>query len=393
MRMLFVSHVHPDSGLIGGLRLYRFARELAKRGHQIVLLCGNAKRTGDNVTEFEQRLATHDWAAPLVLSVADPREPPGTLITPRHKAQTAFNLLVRGGPFWRWRKNALVFADAIQQRFRPQVCYATFGNLDALAIARTIARRASVPWVMDIKDATTSFIRPALRRFLMPRYSDAAAVTLNAEFQRSHNPGWVDARSVVIYSGVESSALADGTLDSHQVALVGSVYDTAVLATVIRGFGAWRHHVGSDATLHYFGINGDRVRAAATAIDALDAVIVHGQVTRDALLSHCARMGALLYVRSQHGFHHKLLELAALGRPLIACPAESDEAIGLSSRHGIDLACCGSEAAISDALSRAIAQPTADTHRVTHEFSWENVSRQLEGVLTRVVDTSSRRKS
>lgn len=385
MNLLFVSQIHPASGLVGGLRLYRFAQELSARGHHIVLLCGSTNGPGDRAEDLPQRLAGHDWTVPLVVAVEDRRRAEATRPALLRKARTALRLACRGGPFWRWRRNALAFTESIRSQFRPDAALGTFGSLDALATARCIARQCNIPWVMDIKDPATAFIPSALRPILMPRYLDAAAVTLNAEYQRSHNPGWADANSTLIYSGVEVPLTDTQKHDPLEVALVGSVYHDDGLAAVLQGFRLWHQRTSGAATLYYFGVDSERVARIGQMVGVVDAMRIEGQLPRTEFLQRCRRMAALVYVRSATSFHHKLLELAALGRPLIACPGETDEALGLVWAHGINLTCAQHEQAVASALARAAEQPTVDTRALINEFSWAVAATRLEQVLQNVV--------
>lgn len=385
MNLLLVSHVHPESGLVGGLRLYRLAQELAARGHRVVLLCGTLGGPGDDAGALPRRLTDHDWATPLVVAAEDRCPVASTQLAPLRKARTALRLILRGGPFWRWRRNALVFAEPMRTHFRPDVTYGTFGDLDALALAREIAKRCDVPWVMDLKDPATRFLPRALRPALMPRYRDAAAVTLNSEYQRSHNPGWADDDAILLYSGAEAPLREFVAHDPLHVALVGSIYDAANLTTFLRGFRLWRQQTSNAATLHYFGVNVEPVAQAAERVGISQVVRVEGQRPRSELLERCQRMAAIGYIRSAATFHHKLIELAALGRPLLACPGEGKEALELARRNDIDLACVQDEQAVACALDRAAAETTIDTQALINKFSWASAATRLEQVLQSVI--------
>lgn len=393
MRLLFVSHVHPDTGLVGAVRLNRFAQELAQRGHKVILLCGMDATKADTPATFAQRVADQDWSEPLVLAVADasPIRPASKATGVRRvlsRAQTATTLLAHGGSFWRWQRAARAFHQPIKTLFAPELAYGTFVNLDALAITRDYARRFGIPWVMDIKDPASNFIPRPLQRWLMPRYRDAVAVTLNSEFQRSHNSGWVDESSTVIYSGVESAPVGSYAFDSTQVALVGSIYTDAAAAVLLRGFARWRSQVQPNATLHYFGVDGARVALVAKAAQAEEGLIVEGQVPRNDLLERCARMAALMYAsHPENTFHHKLLELAAIGRPLVTSPTEGAEAQALCERFHIAHTDAATAEAVSGALTTAAATPTADMAVLCREMSWARAAEQLEDLFVSALFT------
>lgn len=392
MRLLFVNHLHPNTGLVGALRLQRFAVELAKRGHRILLLCAARGAPADTPETFMRRVAKYDWSTPLVLGVLDPSplrtatERRHSVLRLAHRAKTATALATHGGPFWRWQHAARAFREPIQRVFAPELAYATFGNLDALAIARDCAHASRIPWVMDIKDPASAFIPKPLAWWLMPRYRDAAAVTLNSEFQRSHNRRWAGDASTVIYSGVESPPATDGSYDAENVALVGSIYTDEAAATLLRAFAQWRARDAPNATLHYFGIDGRRVTTIARALLANAGVVIEGQVARRDLLARCSRMAAIMYAaHPQHAFHHKLLELAALGRPLVTCPAGGSEADALCARFHINHVTATTATAVCNALAAASATATANMTELISEMSWASAAARLEAVFERAL--------
>lgn len=391
MRLLFVNHAHPASGLIGAVRLQRFAEELAGRGHRVVLLCAMRHDAIDTPGALAGRLERHDWSQPLVLAVRDDSPRPAAPSANRigrqlQRARTASRLLIHGGPFWRWQRAARAFEPTLRDSFAPELAYATFGNLDALAIARGYARRHGIPWVMDIKDPASVFLPRMLAGTLMHRYRGVAAVTLNSEFQRSRNPDWADARSTVLYSGVETPPMVRGPCDGSRVALVGSVYDDEALATLLKGFAGWRRQRAPDAVLHYLGVDSARVAVVAGHIGATDGLIVDGQVPRDDLLRRCGHMAALMYAsRPQFTFHHKLLELAATGRPLVTCPDAGAEARDLCARYGIGLTCATDAAGVSRALAAAPGTATSAMERLRGELAWPSVATQLEAIFQRAL--------
>lgn len=391
MRLLLINHLHPDSGLVGAVRMQRFAEELARRGHQVVLLCAGHDGEPDTPTLFAARAACHDWSQPLVVAVRDDSPlhnqmrarqlPP----LPR-KFATAFDLAWHGGPFWRWRRSAAGFYRPIHRLLDPEVAFATFGNLDALAIARRYAHRHRIPWVMDIKDPALEFLPFPLRGWLMPRYADAAAVTLNSEHQRTHNGCWARDDAIVIHSGVEGFHVADGGCNQSQVALVGSLYSGTGAEVLMRAFSAWRNDREPGGTLHYFGVDAEKASELARRLGVTQGLILEGQVPRAELLGKCARMAALMFAVHPGGaFHHKLLELAALGRPLIASPALGPEEQRLCTRFSIPLTCITSESDGARALAAASAAATVAMTDLVRKMSWAECAARLEGVFRSVL--------
>ncbi len=392
MRLLFVNHLHPDTGLVGAVRMQRFAEELVAQGHRVLLLCACHAGTPDTQESFVQRFSTHDWARPFLLAVRDD-SPILRRTTARgtsrvlQRAATAAGLLIHGGPFWRWQHAVRPFRESIRGMFSPELAYATFGNLDALAIARDYARSSGIPWVMDIKDPASHFIPKPLAGLLMRRYTDASAVTLNSEFQRSHNGCWANDASTLIYSGIETRISPVADYDPTRVAMIGSIYSDNSAEVLLRGFAAWRQHSRPDAMLYYFGVDSQRFTAAAKRAGIMDGVVLEGQVPRSDLLHRCAKATALLYaVTPRHTFHHKLLELAALGRPIITCPAESGEALTLCKEYDINYTPAMTVDSVQDALAEAMRTPTVDPRLLVNEMSWRMAARRLQRIFEDVVD-------
>lgn len=389
MRLVLVNHLHPATGLVGSVRFWRMAEELAKLGHRVVLLCGRQDGV-DSPEDLRNRLDTHDWSTPLLVACG-----PNPLLDARAgnqsssritgRLRTAWDLLVHGGPFWRWRLEARPFHTVLRERFDPHLCYATFGNLDALGIARDLAKVCRIPWVMDIKDPADDFLPGALRTWLMRPYRNAAAVTLNADFQRRHNPGWARRDAKVIYSGVESLPAPTLTVDEDRYALVGAVYDDRNLMHLLQGFRYCFETRARNARLVYYGKESDRVRSAAIATGLNHQVKYAGMLDRRVLLPECATAAAICYVGYPGTFHHKLLELAALGRPLIACPDESEEGWSLIRKHRIQFTGSSDPAVLREALHRAAAMPTGDTTELRQRFGWPTVARQLEELFVELL--------
>lgn len=386
MRLLFVNYLHPDSGLVGAVRMQRFAEELARRGHQVVLLCSCPNGQPDTPASFAGRIQRQDWSMPLVLALHDDtaaahaaaREP----IAIVRKARTAARLLLREGRFWRWQRTAATFRRHIQDLFTPELAYATFGDLDSLAVARDYARQAAIPWVMDIKDPASIFIPGKLAPWLMRRYRGAVAVTMNSEYQRSHNGSWVDDRSVVIYSGVEPPPDGPASFEPTHVALVGSLYDDEAATHLLRGFDDWRRQSQPMARLYYFGTDAARLAGLAERMGLTQGLVIESQIPRAALLARCRQMAALLYVTHPEGaFNHKLLELAALGRPLIVSGASNPETERLCQRFDIPLTAVASEFAVSQSLAAAAVTPTRSMQSMCERTAWSSVAGQLEQVL------------
>ena len=394
MRIVFINQLHPDTGLIGSVRLSRFAEELAIRGHQILMVC-ESSGAGECVEELGRRLSSHDWTTPLIVAVGSAPDRISQLRRDRlpalaRRIGTLWDLVVRGGVLWRWRREIRKFHALIKEQFAPQLCYATFGNIDTLAAARELAEFCNVPWVMDIKDPATSFLPRSLRPLLTGRLRGASAVTLNSDYQRDHNPGWVRSDALTLYSGVETSQVPLASFDPTSFNLVGSVYDERHVATLLKGFREANSGTKRGLRLRYFGLNVDAMARVAAELGGVDGLEVIGMVDRQLLLISCAESAASVYIGSSATFHHKLLELAAVGRPLIVCPAESEEARELAEMYGLTLFQANSVEDLVPCFLRATEIPTRNMLKLRTQLSWSAVSGQLEHCFVSVLGLQNR---
>jgi hypothetical protein len=404
MRLVFVSHVHPDTGLIAGLRLWRFAQELAKRGHRVLFITERIEPTTIEPTgNLTGRLNSHDWSSPMLLTCGEPdsshrhrlrRTAAGRSIV--SKAATAADIVVRGGVFWRWRQAIQREYMAFVSAFRPELIYATFGNLDALRAAADLARHAGVPWVMDVKDPLPAFVPRALWWLARRRCSSAAAVTFNSEFQRSASGSLLRRPGNVIYSGADVAALNGATSSQAAAAdrafftLIGSVYsddDARDLLTSFAGFAEGQRVRGLTAPeLRYYGGDHERVRALVSQIGNPGYILVSDSVPRPQMLALCRIAIANCYLATKRTFHHKLFELLAAGRPVIAYPREWDESVSLARNAGAKLEVCATAAELVDAWSRytsdlELARPV----EIRGALGWPRFVVELEALFESLV--------
>src|SRR4051812_29602675 len=114
MRLLFVNDVHPATPHISAVRLWAFARELARLGHQVVFitLCVQDQSPAWTDVRLKDTLQGHDWRQPLLLELQAPVtarvRPLAALI---RRMRTASDLVVRGGPKWHWSHTVAAHAE------------------------------------------------------------------------------------------------------------------------------------------------------------------------------------------------------------------------------------------------------------------------------------------
>lgn len=398
MKLVLVNHLHPHAPLVGATRLREFAHALARRGHQVVLLTEAlaGAQPPDDPFILAVRLAEHDWTVPLMVS-AWPRRLPmldslrqGHLARPVRAAIIGGLYLWRGGVFPDWSLGIAPLLPVLAQHFRPEVVWGTFGNTDAWIIARTLARRAGCPWVMDIKDKWDAFIPAPFRSYLAWRFNDAAALTALAKSYLDHVRPRFTCPGRVVYSGVSRSLLAERPTGKAEdrLTLSGSIYSSATLATIIEGIGRW---VRPGITFTYAGADHGRVAEAARLLPC--TLDIRPQLPLTELVDLQRRSFANLYccIGDHDRFHHKLMELLCAERPILCLPPDGAEAVSIAAEVEGDFTGCITPDDLVHALAAAWDKRSSPVEALRDNlatYGWDGQAAVLEEVFRQV--TSAR---
>lgn len=399
MRIVLVNHCHPDSAHICATRARAFAVALTRRGHAVMLVTENLPDgpAGDTPATLAARLAAPDLTAPLAVAVTPAPAP--VLRRARagglgilNKSVLAWNYLVGGEVFSDWTGASRPLWPVIAEAFKPDVVWGSFGNTGVLRIAEGIADAAGVPWVMDMKDPWGGFVPFPMRRAVAYRFRHARAFTALSAGHGDEVRRWFDRAATVIHSGIPADWLrhkrANPPEDRIRLTLSGSLYGEASLRLFAAGMLRWlaRRSDPRPVDLDYYGGEGERVRAAFAGFIDLCAVTIRGRVPVDTLFAAQAGAHANAFIASPAVlFHHKIIELAAAGRPIVAVPGASPEERGLLTRLGARLH-AGADA---DTVARAL-HLIEDTHdpaartsrgRLT-PYTWDAQAEILDTVLT-----------
>jgi glycosyltransferase involved in cell wall biosynthesis len=393
VRAVFVNHCHPDCPHVCGTRAREFASALARRGDRIVLLTETLRRDDEALDpkELTRALAAHDWSAPFRLAVR-PRPAPvlealraGRMPAPLRAIVIAYQYLLRGGMFTDWRDASEPYWQPLVSGFHPDVVWGVFGNTDAWAIAQGIARQARCPWVRDIKDQWTKFIPASFQRIIAARYADAAATTGLSRANLDDTAGAFPGAATVIYSGVPVAAGTPATVPETPfgVTLVGTVYDKQHLASVAEGLRQFAAGLERNAVrVSYVGTDVDAIRGVFAK--AKVPVEILGQLPFVEYWRVIAASHVNVYLRANaHGWwHHKIVELLAVGRPILCCPGEIDEARTLAASVGGTLEEAPNAAAVAAALERLRRhQLIRPSGAAAAALSWDARAQALSGVL------------
>jgi NAD(P)-dependent dehydrogenase (short-subunit alcohol dehydrogenase family) len=400
MRVVIVNHMHHSVPHVSGMRAWHFARGLADRGHQVVVLCEwtEGAEPAPNAGEIGARLAVHDWKTPLVLAVRpasvaalDRVRNTGTGGLQR-KALVVWSYVRRSGMFTDFSEGAAPCLPPLADAFRPDVVWGIFGNTDCWLLAQRLARLARCGWVGDMKDAWDFGIPTGLRTLVARRFADQAASTANSRFNADVLQRWFSSRPAVVYSGANEDWIraSSGPPEGFPVMLVGAVYDRRNLARLARGLAQWAQSVPAverhQVSVCYAGSDAASVESAFAELAALVRVDIRGHVPLAELAGLCQGAAANVYLRSDATFHHKLIELLCCRRPIISFPGERAESVELSQQVGGSLNVCQDERQLMDVLTQIRAgrlQPTGGPERLG-SLTWASQAGVLEATLQRV---------
>jgi hypothetical protein len=410
-RVVVVNHSHPSMPHVSGMRAWQFARELATRGHQVVLLCEwrEGVPPAPDADGLDEQLRGHDWNAPFVIAVKPTPVPLLTRVRSTETGSLLRKLLVvrsyvtKSGMFTDFSDGAQPYLVSLARAFKPQAVWGTFGNTDCWLIAQRLARLSGCGWVGDMKDAWDRWIPSGLRTLVARRFQDMAASTANAEFNAVVLARWFRPRPVVVYSGVDSEWIRSSSMrateragpEAFRVMLVGGLYDQQNIVRFLSGFEAWVQSVPpSDRpriSLCYAGSDAERMTPAVTGLSRNIRVDIRGYLPLSELASLCRGAAVNVYLWSPTGFHHKLVELLCCRRPIVTFPGERAESLALARQSGGSLKVCSNEGdlrAAFDAIWNGSLQPAGDAEQLQH-LTWTAQADTLDGVLRRVAESTA----
>lgn len=400
MRIAIVNHMPPSVPHVSGMRAWHFARELAARGHQVILICEARDGTpaASDVSTMAPVLDGHDWRNPFVVAVTPSR----SAVLDRVRSQETAAVLRKGLVVWSYARHSGMFTDfsraaqpylaQIAVAFKPEVVWGIFGNTDCWLMAQRLARLSGCGWVGDMKDAWDSWVPGGLRTLVSRRFQDMSAGTSNARFHADALERWFPATAEVVFSGVDESWIQPQAApgEGFRVMLVGGTYGSGNLPRFVHAFGEWvqqlpaaqRHRV----TLCYAGSDSEKVEQATTGLSPRVRVEVRGYVPLPELAGLCRSAAVNVYFWSPATFHHKVVELLSCQRPVVSFPGEHAESIELARQVGGSLNVCRDERQLQEVLSRIWAgglQPAGGADRLQH-LTWAAQAVRLEAVLQRV---------
>lgn len=391
MNVLLVNPSHPAVKHISGVRAWRFASELAARGHRVILLTAAGP---DGSLTAGADLREHDWAVPYVLVPAQLAEATSRLRPALlRRVETGLRMVTSGGYQGAWSNVAVATMRNIGGAFRPNVIWATYGKMEAVLLAKRLARHFQAPWVLDLKDNWELYVPKGLRRLMAWRTRGWARLTANGELTADQGAKWQRMRPSLIYSGVDNVFLQRHPAPANlggcvALNLIGGLYFDRPLEVLMQGIARWAVARPAGALpihVHYFGVDSARFLSAAPHLTDRVEYSAAGYVDSTTLSAACQHALANAYIGHPGTFHHKTLELLAAGRPLLVCPGERDESRRLTAQVAGQLVEADTPEAIAQACQRleAIWQPSSQPlpNPRCERFAWAAQTELLEKVL------------
>lgn len=400
MRLVVVNHMHPDTPHVSGMRAWCFSRELAAHGHSVILIC--EFRDGAAPTPYSSRLPEildgWDRRDPLVLAIRPERSRLLDAVrsdeTPAffRKVLVVISYLKNGGMFTDFHRGAEAILPVLATRFQPEIVWGIYGNSDCWAIARRLAQLAGCNWVADMKDAWESTMPQGIRRVISWRFRDMTAATSNSESNTRSLERWFHIRASTVYSGVADcffpeNAGVPSSKNQVRIVIVGSISSVQLLKSFSDGVFSWfRGHAPSDGlTLEiiYAGGDHDKAQFALDRLREIADVRIHSYLPLETLAEQCRSATVSAYVRNPRGFHHKLMELLACGRPILTIGQESEESHRLADIAGGRLYECADPAGIARVLECVTSEAVATATMASRlkRFSWAAQAEILERVF------------
>jgi len=262
-----------------------FARAMAHRGHQIVLMTRTSlddEDPGVSGEELAQALDTHEWATPLHLAVKPKRDPllressePETLAKPLEQALTGMVFPAA------WRASSVIGRKApgcrsksLQGSFAtPTLYWATFLPTDRprhRAKARGMRRMPVGSWTSRMRG---SYRLPrGIRSLMARRFKNASGLTPNSRFHGMQGERWFKKKATTLHDGISDAffnAKRGATNELFRIVLVGGTYGEERLARFLEGSaGVAADAARGGACLDSFHICGLRFRCGSIGVCA-----------------------------------------------------------------------------------------------------------------------------
>jgi glycosyltransferase involved in cell wall biosynthesis len=388
MRIAIVNACHPDRQHVCAFRGTTFAEILTGDGNQVLLLTPPLTETGKGITEtdLKEKLKSHNWSdyCQLTGGFTDksilPSVRNGSIPTPIRQGIIAYNYLTRGNIYHDWIAPSSSLLPVIADDFKPDIVWAIFGNTSCWKMGQALANAASCPWVADIKDNWQAFVPKGLRKITARKFRDAAAYTVLSQTHAETFPLSSPTDFKTIYNGISPDLMTSVKSNVNvsdlqdEILITGSLYRSDILAQLFQAIHAWRQ-ANPGTKFSYAGGDKDILEQAISSLDRSLDVKNLGRLSPHELWERQRNVRMNVYVRNPPNlFHHKLLELLAAGRPVLAYPGETDESHTIAkSVNGLFFTCED-----RDQVHRALDQTASAAKSSTDSAALDQFSSQYQ---------------
>lgn len=419
-KLLFLAYAFPPSPAIGAVRAWSMAKYLARLGWDITVVTPRpvagfsaealSRVDQDCRQEGIQRLfaGRQVWANPIATLSVQPgiwlRQLPRRVLGRLWRALGIGRDEVWAGTCYR------VLGQIKPGSF--DLVLATGSPFSSFVIARWIAWKLSVPYVLDYRDPwTLSDLHSGLWFFKARNWErsivkDAAAIQIVS-------PSWAEAHSQIFDMAVSLAVLTNGYDPEHLRKVAANHFDHFALVyagefytgqreidpvlLALKRVREWMPVTRSPHRLHYYGSSDRQVQVKARHYGVEDLVVCHGQVSRDEALA--AIKGSAITVviagigdtasQFERGWiPGKLFEPLGLGvRILLIAPEGNDAAVILEEAAAGKAFHASEIDQMATWLMDYAGQQALHGYSPPANYAWPVMARQLDRLLATCLGT------
>jgi Glycosyl transferase 4-like domain len=421
LRLLYLAYAFPPSAAIGAVRAWNTARYLSDLGWEVTVVTPRVASDPENarIKEVEAKIG----AAGIVRILVDRRSvsaerltslPPSKWVLRQStRALQRFFSFVGIGHDEAWCFScAAACSNVARQDF--DLVLATGSPFCSFLVARSLAKRLRLPFVLDYRDpwSLSAFNLKRVRwltHFLeksVLRGATAAIIVSRswAKNQEKTFGNWASTKVITNgFDPTELSAISPVIFDDFSVVYAGSFYkgqreiDSVIEAVRVANQGLNR--MGRRVKLHYFGGGEAHVMERAEQINALEDVVVHGVVPRETVLGAIKGAGVAAVIAgigenvglSERGITTgKIFEPLGLGVPiLLVAPHQSDARTIVQECGAGRCFATGEEIEMGKWLSELAIVQGDNRYEAPKEYGWPEIAKKLDVILRGSINGST----
>jgi glycosyltransferase involved in cell wall biosynthesis len=291
------------------------------------------------------------------------------------------------------------------------VILASGGPFTTFDVASILSQRLQCPYVLDYRDAwhgnphhdepidlLTSYLKEKL---LLDKAAAVSAVSPSLASMIGECFNCIDKMRVVTngYDPEEFDGLIPFKFDHFAVVYCGTLYPPKrVLDPVLAAFSAFINsepEVAKSARFHYYGSNVKEVINSSKKLGVISLVDIHPSISRSEALGAQAGANINVIISSinpvgsiaEKGIiTSKVFDCMALGRPILAVAPLDSDLRNILSTYAEANCFTGDQHSSMLSFLLKIATGKFDKQHTNINYSWSNVSKNLNKILLKVVE-------